>query len=36
MDLTMVSDEEMMATLEDVECLIHLAADANPPMMTTR
>ena len=30
MDLTMVSDEEMMATLEDVECLIHLAADANP------
>ena len=30
MDLTMISDEEMMATLEDVECLIHLAADANP------
>ena len=30
MDLTMVSDQELMATLEDVECLIHLAADANP------
>lgn len=30
MDLTMISDQELMATLEDVECLIHLAADANP------
>ncbi len=29
-DLTVISDEELMATLEDVECLIHLAADANP------
>ena len=30
MDLTMISDEELMATLEEVDCLIHLAADANP------
>ena len=30
MDLTTVSDEELMATLEDADCLIHLAADANP------
>ncbi len=30
MDLTTISDEELMATLEEVDCLIHLAADANP------
>ena len=30
MDLTTVSDEELMATIEDFDCLIHLAADANP------
>ena len=30
MDLTTVSDEELSAVLEDIDCLIHLAADANP------
>ena len=30
MDLTAVSDEELCAVLEGVDCLIHLAADANP------
>ena len=30
MDLTTVSDEELSAVLEEVDCLIHLAADANP------
>ena len=30
MDLTTVSDEELSAVLEDVDGLIHLAADANP------
>lgn len=30
MDLTMVSDEELCAILEGSDCLIHLAADANP------
>ena len=30
MDLTTVSDEELNAVLEDIDCLIHLAADANP------
>ena len=30
MDLTTISDEQLMAALEDVECIIHLAADANP------
>ncbi len=30
MNLTSVSDEELSAVLEGVDCLIHLAADANP------
>ena len=30
MDLTTVSDEELCAILEGSDCLIHLAADANP------
>ncbi len=30
MDLTSISDEELCAVLEGSDCLIHLAADANP------
>ena len=30
MDLTSISDDELCAVLEDSDCLIHLAADANP------
>ncbi len=30
MDLTLISDEELCAVLEGTDCLIHLAADANP------
>ncbi len=30
MDLTTISDEELCAVLEGSDCLIHLAADANP------
>tara|TARA_B110000438_G_scaffold303075_1_gene363018 strand:- start:2104 stop:2892 length:789 start_codon:yes stop_codon:yes gene_type:complete len=30
MDLTTVSDEELCAVFEDSDCLLHLAADANP------